>query len=298
MAARQLTEDGLQELERNVGTFRYVTTFGHRHWHFMDFMRYELRSLDVPGVLRDQKQGFCLGDAPAFVDGWCARDKPTITTTDLGIQSGGIDIYEPNVEGQEIAIDRQTAPAGRYLLTSRIVQTGVLHEGRTDNNVASTVFELRWPAEAGQEIPALTRCVGEGCAGVAPPAPARPPAMSAAAARRLARRALRRTIGRRPSELRATCRRKRRSAGSCRVRFQRGTRRFNGRVRVWYAREGAVTRWYYSVDLVRRERGCPRSRRCTRRIRRVERLGGTLGRRARASVASSGAGAFICALQP
>jgi hypothetical protein len=294
MTVRQLSEDGLQELEPNVGTFRYVRTTGHRHWHFMDFMRYELRSLDVPGVLRDQKQGFCLGDAPAFVDGWCARDKPALTTTDLGIRSGGIDIYEPNVEGQEIAIDPASAPAGRYLLTSRIGQTGVLHEGRTDNNVASTVFELRWPARNGQEISPLSTCIGKGCAGVAPPAPARPPAMSAAAARRLARRALRRTIGRRPSELAATCRRARRAERSCRVRFQRGSRRFSGRVRVWYAIEGAVTRWYYSVDLVRRARACPRSRRCTRRIRRVERLGGTVRRRTRASVSGPGAGPFLC----
>ena len=294
MTAHQLTEDGLFELQPDVGTFRYVTTFGHRHWHFMDFMRYELRSLDFPGLLRDQKQGFCLSDAPAFVDGWCARDQPTLTTTDLGIQPGGIDIYEPNVEGQEIEIDPATAPAGRYMLTSRVGQTGALHEARTDNNAASTVFDLRWPATAGQEIPRVTSCVGERCAGVAPAVPARPPAMSAAAARRLARRALRRTIGRRPSGLTAKCRRSGRGARSCRVRFQRGSRRFSGRVRVWYAIEGAATRWYYTVHLVRRERPCPGSRPCTRRIRRMERLGGTLAGRTRASAASTDAAAFIC----
>ena len=76
MAAQQLAGDGVAVLRPSVGTLRYVTTFGHRHWHFMGFMRYELRGVDVPGVLLDRKQGFCLADAP-FVDGWCARDKPT-----------------------------------------------------------------------------------------------------------------------------------------------------------------------------------------------------------------------------
>ena len=39
MTAQQLTEDGLQVLEPAVGTLRYVTTFGHAHWHYMRFMR-------------------------------------------------------------------------------------------------------------------------------------------------------------------------------------------------------------------------------------------------------------------
>ena len=71
MAAQQISEDGLEVLNPALGTLRYVTTYGHRHWHYMGFMRYELRGLDVPGVLLDRKQGFCLSQAP-FVDGWCA----------------------------------------------------------------------------------------------------------------------------------------------------------------------------------------------------------------------------------
>ena len=42
-----LTEDGQQVLNPAVGTLRYVTTYGHAHWHFMRFMRYELAGLDV-----------------------------------------------------------------------------------------------------------------------------------------------------------------------------------------------------------------------------------------------------------
>src|SRR4051794_28990348 len=57
MAATQLSEDGLEILAPNVGTFRYVTTYGHGHWHFLGFMRYELRGIDAPGALLDHKQG-------------------------------------------------------------------------------------------------------------------------------------------------------------------------------------------------------------------------------------------------
>jgi hypothetical protein len=266
MVGRQLSGDGAQVLAGDVGRLRYVTTYGHDHWHFMDFMRYELRGLDEPGVLLDRKQGFCLGDAP-FVDGWCAKGKPSLTTTDLGIRPGGIDIYEPWVEGQEIRIDPATAPSGRYVLSSRIGPTGVLREGRTDNNAASAVIELRWPLRDGQEIAPLRTCVGAGCAGGLPAPRAR--RMRAADARRLARRALRRETGR-PGR-RVRCRPSRRGGHLCRARLPRRS----ASVRVWYIREGAATRWYYTLK--------------TGRLRRADRLGGTLGARASAA-------ALVCRL--
>ena len=72
----------------------------------------EARGVDVPGVLLDRKQGFCLGDAP-FVDGWCARGQARRSPPPTWASSaGGIDTYEPNVEGQEIAIDRRYGSVG------------------------------------------------------------------------------------------------------------------------------------------------------------------------------------------
>jgi Lysyl oxidase len=248
MRARQLSEDGVELLRPDVGTLHYVDTFGHAHWHYMDFMRYELRGMDAPGVLRDRKQGFCLADAP-FVDGWCARGERGATTTDIGIARDGIDVYEPHVEGQEIAIDPETAASGRYVLTSRIGPTGRLSETRTDNNVASTVIELRWPLTDGQRIHPITTCVGE-CPG-ALPIP-RPPRLRAAQARRLARRALVRTIGRLPSRQRVRCRSTHRVRAVCRVRLRRARVSFTGTVRLRHAREGTATRWKYRVALVRR----------------------------------------------
>jgi Lysyl oxidase len=258
MAARQLTGDGAAVLQPDAGTLRYVTTYGHGHWHYMDFMRYDLRGVDVAGVLGDRKQGFCLADAP-FVDGWCARDKADLTRTEIGIEPGGIDIYEPLVEGQEIAIDRETVPGGRYVLTSRIGPTGVLHETRTDNNVASVLIELRWPLVHGP-VPVLATCAGRCPGALAAP---RPPRMRAAKARRLARRALRRTTGRLPARGRITCRAVRRARAACRVRLADPRLALRGTVGVRYVQVGAATRWRYRVDVVRRERG-----RRARRIRR------------------------------
>jgi hypothetical protein len=295
MAAQQLSEDGLQVLNPDVGTLRYVTTFGHHHWHYMGFMRYELRGLDAPGRTLDRKQGFCLGEAP-FVDGWCARNKPTLISTELGIRPGGTDIYEPNVEGQEIEIAPDTTPAGRYVLSSRVGPTGMLHETRTDNNAASTVIQLRWPLTGSRELVPISSCVGEGCAGAVPRAPVAPRRMSASVARRLARRALRRTIGRRASKMRIRCRHARVRGSLCHVRIVQGRRTVVGTVRVWYVVEGAATRWYYSVNVVRRTRGCARSGRCTRRIRRLNRRGGTVPTRATAASGTASPTPLVCRL--
>jgi hypothetical protein len=272
MTAQQVSEDGLQVLNPRVGRLRYVTTYGHRHWHLMGFMRYELRGMDVPGVMHDRKQGFCLGDAP-FVDGWCARDKPGLTATDIGIRPGGTDVYEPNVEGQELRIDRKTTPSGRYVLVSRIGPTGAIQETRRDNNAASTVFELRWPLRSGQTIAPISSCVGEGCAGALPRVPA-PRRMSSAHARRLARRALQRALGSLPDGVHVRCRASRPRGHRCGVRIEGRRSRLSGSVRVWYMREGAATRWRYSVDVARRLRDCRAKPRCVRRIRRADQPGG------------------------
>jgi hypothetical protein len=293
MTARQLTEDGTQVLNPSVGTLQYVSTPTHRHWHYMDFMRYELRGVDHPGVLRDQKQGFCLGAAP-FVVGWCSADAPTLTTTELGLRPGGNEVYTANVEGQEIAIDPVTAPAGRYVLTAQIGPTDVLMETRTDNNVSSTVIELAWPAGAPQAEPRpvapIDSCVGKGCTKTLP-------ARSAAAARAHARQALRRTFGRAAARGgRVRCRVWRDRAHVCRVRLRRGWLIFRGSVRIWYVVGPSGTRWYYTVKGVRRIRGCGAESGCTRRIRRVKRVGGSVAAVQAASGGRVSAASLVCGL--
>jgi hypothetical protein len=297
MLARQLSEDGAQVLNPSVGILRYVSTPTHQHWHYLDFMRYELRGVDHRNVLRDQKQGFCLGDAP-FVPNWCSSNAPAATVTDIGLRPAGVEIYSRNIEGQEIAIDPEAAPAGRYVLSARIGPTGVLRETRTDNNNASALIKLTWPttdpAQQPEPRPVATikTCVRERCTW-------RLPARSASVARRLAAKALRRTFGRLASRgVRATCRLWRARAHACQVRVRRERLRFRGSVRVWYVVDTAAgRRWYYTVKGIRRTRGCraPESR-CVRRIRRAERLGGKVASRARTSTARASATSIVCRL--
>ena len=275
MAAQQVTDDGLQVLKPAVGTLRYVTTYGHAHWHYMRFMRYELRGIDVPGALMDRKQGFCLGDAP-WVEGWCARGRPEISAIDEGIRAG----RRRHLRAQRRRPgDRDRPPHGAHgPLRPDVADRadGLLEETRTDNNVASTVIYLRWPLADGQALAPVGSCVGEGCAGPVPPAP-RLPRMSAAHAQGLARQALRRELGPLRSHPRIRCRTPRKRRTGCAVRLARGNARFAGTVRVWYRQEGAAARWYYSVDVIRRLTGC-RGGGCTRDLRRPNRLGGTVHR--------------------
>jgi hypothetical protein len=162
------------------------------------------------------------------------------------------------------------------VLTSRIGPTGVLAETRTDNNVASTVFQLRWPLADGQALAPIASCVGAGCAGPVPPTP-RLPRMSRARAQGLARQALRRELGPLRSHPRLRCRTPRKRRTVCAVRLTRGGARFAGAVRIWYRQEGAAARWYYSVDVVRRLTSC-RGGGCARDVLRPKRLGGMLPR--------------------
>ena len=301
MVAAQLTEDGTAVLKGQVGTLQYVSTVTHNHWHFLDFIHYELQGVDHPTVLRDQKQGFCLAGDPAapFVTGWCAPNQPMLTTTELGLTPGGREVYAPNVEGQEIMIDPATAPAGRYLLRARIGPTGVLAETSADNNVASTLIELKWPAgNPGPQLrpvdPAADQCIGAGCTG-------RLPAASKRAARRLARKALRRTLGvALPSRrIQLRCKVERDRFHVCRVRVRHGSLSFSGSVQIWYVVRRAGTRWYYTVKVTRRTIGCGSS--CNRRIRRVGRVGGAVavtGRRQPGTRTSATSTSFVCAVAP
>jgi hypothetical protein len=101
--------------------------------------------------------------------------------------------------------------------------------------------------------------------------------MSAADARVYAKQALRRELGALRSRPQIRCRTPRKRRSACTVRLERGAARFAGTVRVWYRREGAAARWYYSVDVVRRLTTCERGG-CTRDVRRPNRLGGTVKR--------------------
>jgi len=287
-----------------VGRLRYVDTYGHEHWHLMQFARYELHAVANPGVvLRDRKQGFCLADT-TYVDDWCNPGDRDRASVDMGLRPGGIDEYAGFVEGQEIGLDRAAAPSGRYVLVNRtdVLRDGasaMLRETTTANNAASVELELTWPEGTGAPaVRVLRTCPdswdcfparGEGPAplGSAPPggggggpAPVTPnapgrtgvPALNAVVARRLALDALRRALGARSLRPSMACLRAGPGRFVCRVRVRRGRWSYTGRIDVRRTR----ARDDYALALTRRGRCRARRGECTARVRRQ----GTLAFRA------------------
>jgi hypothetical protein len=139
-----------------TGVIRFVVSETHRHWHYLDFERYELLTPAGKLVGRDQKTGFCLGDrydaeasvrlpdepARAVWTQECGRGQPERLIVREGISPGFGDDYVPRLEGQSVDIDG--LPAGRYVLRHRVNVGRALRESSYANNSASVSFELRW----------------------------------------------------------------------------------------------------------------------------------------------------------
>ena len=138
------------------GEIRFVESETHRHWHFLDFERYDILTADGKAVGRDQKTGFCLGDRynasrSAVIPGepdqpvWtqeCGRGQPERLVVREGISPGYGDDYVPRLEGQWI--DITDLPAGRYVLRHRVNVDRALRESDYGNNSAEVPFDLSW----------------------------------------------------------------------------------------------------------------------------------------------------------
>jgi hypothetical protein len=142
------------------GEIRFVQSETHRHWHFLDFERYDILTADGDTVGRDEKTGFCLGDRynasrsvrlpgepeqPVWTQE-CARGQPERLVVREGISPGYGDDYVPRLEGQSIEITG--LPAGRYLLRHRVNVDRALRESDYGDNSAEVPFELTW-SESG-----------------------------------------------------------------------------------------------------------------------------------------------------
>ncbi len=164
MVANQLISrsDGSRGLNEEVGELRFAESEDHRHWHFFQFMRYEVvRPTDEEVVAPDQKTGFCLGDRyntdpsenlpgeppmPGEFDvppgnDWCAQDDSERTNLTMGLSVGYGDDYKAFLDGQ--SIDITDVPEGRYYLVHRL--NASLLESDYSNNAASVLLQLRWP---------------------------------------------------------------------------------------------------------------------------------------------------------
>ena len=158
MTVEQLVRrsDGTTATFEVDGEIRFVQSETHRHWHFLDFERYDILTADGKTVGHDQKTGFCLGDRydasrSVLLPGapeqpvWtqeCGRGQPERLIVRQGISPGYGDDYVPRLEGQWIDITE--LPAGRYVLRHRVNVDRVLRESDYRNNSAETPFELTW----------------------------------------------------------------------------------------------------------------------------------------------------------
>ena len=162
MSVEQLVRrsDGTMSKYPVDGEIRFVQSETHRHWHFLDFERYDIVTPEGETVGRDEKTGFCLGDRynaarsvelpgepeqPVWTQE-CGRGQPERLIVREGISPGYGDDYVPRLEGQ--SIDITGLPAGRYVLRHRVNVDQALRESDYGDNSAEVPFELTW-SESG-----------------------------------------------------------------------------------------------------------------------------------------------------
>jgi hypothetical protein len=124
---------------RVVGCFEFDPD--HGHWHFDNYARYRLLTLDGHRLRAQSKVGFCMLDSLS-VD----PDLPGYSSTrrytgcpDLGLQGisvGWADVYGVNIPGQFIPIGG--IPNGTYCLLGRADPDNRLMETDDANNVVRT----------------------------------------------------------------------------------------------------------------------------------------------------------------
>lgn len=162
--------DGSTRVYPDVGRNRYVIAPPHRHWHVLDFDRYELRRPDDYSlVVRDRKTGFCLADhygyaarrvagfsGPRFL-GNCGQGEPELLSVEQGTSIGYTDRYPANFHGQNV--DLTGVPAGDYILVHRANPEELLEELDYTNNAASLRVRLSWDGSV-PDVDTLRVCEG------------------------------------------------------------------------------------------------------------------------------------------
>jgi hypothetical protein len=139
-----------------IGIWRYDSSADHSHWHLLHYQRYELRRPGGSVVMRDRKNGFCIGDrygvAPGKVEGrvpeprfrgFCNLYQPGAADVDGGTSVGYSDRYHSRLDGQNLDLTR--VPAGEYVLVNRASPEALIRELRYENNAASVRIRLSWP---------------------------------------------------------------------------------------------------------------------------------------------------------
>jgi hypothetical protein len=130
-----------------AGKMEYDNREGHKHWHFRDFARYRLVTLDKKTVVTSQKEAFCLA-ATDSIDLTLPNAQWRPNNTSLGSACGGPtalamreyldvgwgDTYTQDRPGQ--AFDITKVPNGTYYIEVTANPEKKLYESNTNNNTS------------------------------------------------------------------------------------------------------------------------------------------------------------------
>jgi hypothetical protein len=155
------------ECARATGQFEFHGS--HNHWHFDNFVGYELRIGDPDTgelAIDGQKASFCLLDIER-VRGFKPNDYPRQLETRTcnnqeglqGISVGWKDIYGRALPDQNIKLDqpgKPPVPPGGYFLVNRVDPDGLLWETDVSNNASSTTAGVSLRAPTTQTIVRIT----------------------------------------------------------------------------------------------------------------------------------------------
>ncbi|MFI6025345.1 lysyl oxidase family protein [Amycolatopsis magusensis] len=175
MSVRQAlrTKDGwippdYSSAQRPTDAFTYYEPArDHRHWHLMNFEHFALVSKQGTVVVRDRKNGFCLGDryrvpdadrlgrvpgdsgpdgelAKRLRDNMCGHHEPSALEVVEGISVGSGDDYKYTVDYQWL--DITGVASGVYDLVNTVNSDRTLAELDYGNNASSVAVSIQWPS--------------------------------------------------------------------------------------------------------------------------------------------------------
>lgn len=100
----------------------------HDHWHFKNYVQYQLYDLNGVAVGSGVKESFCIEDTDPYLS--TAGPRAHYTCKRQGISAGWADIYTAGL--QYVTIDG--LPAGQYTLVATVNFAGYLPESDYSNN--------------------------------------------------------------------------------------------------------------------------------------------------------------------
>jgi Lysyl oxidase len=162
--------DSYGTAQRGVDQAMYYDTV-HEHWHLLYFAHMELKTLSGETVVKDRKNGFCLGDRYATADAgslvhnvrqdrspegklaeqlgsnqYCKYRDSSATDVKEGISVGRGDNYSYNIAFQWLDVTH--VPSGTYVVVNTVNSNHSLLETNYDNNSSSIAISLQWPGGA------------------------------------------------------------------------------------------------------------------------------------------------------